>query len=140
MIERRTLGTRKCALFLVFLLLAATSFTLLHWHKTRADQGCQLCHIRHLPSLNSSIALAYGDPNVSKQYWHCDDSGEELKTCLPNTPSRSPPVSMFFLFLPGYEFRCYLKEMDFYEATYHHVDIDCFLSLIPWRLRSNPNH
>jgi len=96
MTERRIPGTRKGAILLVFLLLAATSLTLLHWHKTWADQGCQLCHIRHLPSLNISIALAYGDPNVSKEYWHCDDSGEELKTSVLSTPGRSPPVLMFF--------------------------------------------
>jgi hypothetical protein len=94
--DRPSLGTPKCALLLVFLLLAATSLTLLHWHKTWADQGCQLCHFRHLPGLNIAIAVAYGNPTILKPDWHSDDSGEESKTCLRNTVGRSPPVSIFF--------------------------------------------
>jgi len=94
--DRSRLGTPKCAILLVFLLLAATSLTLLHWHKAWADQGCQLCHFRHLPGVNIAIAVAYGNPTILQQEWHCDDSSEESKTCLRNTVGRSPPVSIFF--------------------------------------------
>jgi hypothetical protein len=78
-------------------LLVATGFILLHWHKDWADQGCQLCHARHLPSLQSVISVAYSSPALSHQDWNREHSAEELETCVGNTCSRSPPASISFV-------------------------------------------
>src|SRR5207237_4914762 len=95
--DRRPLRARSCAILgLVAVLLAATGLTLLHWHKDWADQGCQLCHVRHLPSLHSQIAVGYGSPLIYQQDLNCEHSGEELETCILGRFGRSPPSSISF--------------------------------------------
>src|SRR5256885_1187465 len=81
---------------LVVVLVAATGLTLLHWHKDWADQGCPICHVRHLPGLHSQIAVGYRSPLISRRDWHCEHSGQELETCILSRSSRSPPVSISF--------------------------------------------
>src|SRR4051794_38551740 len=81
---------------LVGLLLFVTGFALLHWHKDWADKGCQLCHVRHLPSLHYGVAVAYGIATVSEQDWNCEHAAHELDTSIRNTSSRSPPSSVSF--------------------------------------------
>src|SRR5215510_4108839 len=95
--DRRPLRERSYAILaLVAVLLVATGLTLLHWHKDFADQGCQLCHVRHLPGLHSQIGVGYGSPLISHQNWNCEHSEEELETCILNRSSRSPPSSISF--------------------------------------------
>src|SRR5262245_50033540 len=97
MTERGPLRTRSCViLLLVGLLLAATGSNLFHQHKDWADRGCQLCHVRHVSSLYSINAVAYGVPVLSQQHWNCDHSDEELETSVRSTPSRSPPGPISF--------------------------------------------
>src|SRR5438093_10340048 len=84
------------AMVLVVILLTTTGVTLLHWHKDWADQGCQLCHVRHLPSLHSQIAVGYGSPLIYQQDLNCEHSGEELETCILGRSGRSPPSSISF--------------------------------------------
>src|SRR5881397_3017689 len=83
------------AMVLVVILLTTTGVTLLHWHKDWADQGCQLCHVRHLPSLQNAIAFTRANPVLSQQDWHSDHSPEKLETCIRRTSSRAPPVTAF---------------------------------------------
>ena len=93
MAEQRPFGAPSFVIVVsVVVLLVATGFTLLHWHKDWADKGCQLCHIRHLPSLYSSISVACSSFALSDQDWSRDYSGEELDTCVRNSSSRSPPA------------------------------------------------
>src|SRR5438034_529561 len=96
MTERRPLTPSWLVAGLVALLLIATGFTLLHWHKDWSDQGCQLCHVRHLPSLHSHVAVAYRTTLVSEQDWHCDHSGKELEPSIRSRSSRSPPTTISF--------------------------------------------
>src|SRR5215831_16514442 len=93
MMDQRPLGASSYViLVLVGLLLIATGFTLLHWHKDWADQCCPLCHVRHSPSLHSAVAVAYAAPAVSQRDWNAEHSAEELEAWFRDTSSRSPPV------------------------------------------------
>src|SRR5436309_907981 len=67
-----------------------------HWHKDWADQGCQLCHVRHLPGLHSAIGVTRANPVISQQDWNSDHSPGELETCIRTASSRAPPVSVSF--------------------------------------------
>lgn len=95
MTTRRPLGS-YATIVLVAVLLTATSLTLLHSHKDWTHQGCQLCHVRHLPSLHSEIVVAYAGPAATQQDWICENSAGELDTCIRSTPGRSPPASISF--------------------------------------------
>src|SRR5882762_7769310 len=53
----------------VVLLLITAGFLLPHWHKDWNDQGCQLCHVRNLPSLYSPIAVGPARPITTKRHW-----------------------------------------------------------------------
>src|SRR6185369_17393312 len=81
---------------LVVVLLASTAFTVLHWHRNVSDQGCQLCHVRHLPGLHVAVAITYGAPVVSQRDWTSEYSGEELQPSFRSSSSRSPPAPIFF--------------------------------------------
>ena len=95
MMTRRPLGS-YATIVLVAVLLVATSVTLLHSHKDWTHQGCQLCHVRHLPSLHNGIVVAYAGPAVSQQNWSCEASANELDSCIRSTSSRSPPAAISF--------------------------------------------
>src|SRR5690242_9360552 len=96
MIQRCPLARPSSAIVaLVVVLLASTAFTVLHWHNNVADHGCQLCHVRHLPSLHSAIVITYRAPVVSQRDWTSEYSGEELQPSFRNTSSRSPPAPIF---------------------------------------------
>src|SRR6266403_5865319 len=77
----RTTPARVIAV-LVGLLLLVTTFALLHWHKDWTDRGCQLCHVRNLPSLHSATGVVYGAPVIFQEDWNCEHSSEELETCI----------------------------------------------------------
>ena len=93
MTEHRPLGTASFLIVPVVLLLTATGFILLHSHKDWADHGCQLCHVRHLPSLHSAVSLAYGTPIAIQQNWNREHLAEELEAFVCSTSSRSPPAA-----------------------------------------------
>jgi hypothetical protein len=80
----------------VALLLASTSFTLLHWHSGSADRGCQLCHVRHLPSLHCAEAVAYGATLSSERNWDCTPCARVLETCISGESTRAPPAAISF--------------------------------------------
>src|SRR2546423_14938886 len=95
--ERYPLATPSYVIVgLVAVVLTATGFTLLHWHKDWTDQGCQLCHVRHLPSLYSRIAVAHSTAVISQQDWNSEHSGEELQAWVRCGSGRSPPTSISF--------------------------------------------
>jgi hypothetical protein len=83
---------------LAIALLVTTGAALFHLHKNWSDQGCQLCHARHLPSLHTPFAIVHADPPVSSQEWNLDTSSEELESWIGILSTRAPPaVSTFFL-------------------------------------------
>src|SRR5437016_13383021 len=96
MTERRPLTPSWLVVGLVALLLTATGFTLLHWHKDWTDQGCQLCHVRHLPGLYSRVAVAHRTSVISQQDWNSEHSSEELRAWVRSRSNRSPPASISF--------------------------------------------
>jgi hypothetical protein len=85
------------AIVLVAILLTTTGGTLLHWHKSSADPGCQLCHIRHLPRLDTTVEIIALDPRLSQWDFVLDHSVEELELWLSGTSSRAPPVTAHHL-------------------------------------------
>ena len=73
-------------------LLITTGAALFHWHKDWSDQGCQLCHVRHLPTLHSAFAVVHTEPPASSQEWNLDTSSEELESSISGLSSRAPPA------------------------------------------------
>jgi hypothetical protein len=97
MTARYPQGTRSLGIVvLATLLIVATAFTLLHWHRGWTDQGCQLCHVRNLPSLYIAIGVAYGTPAISQEEWNCVYSARELEKCVWSRSGRSPPTTLTF--------------------------------------------
>jgi hypothetical protein len=90
---------RSClVVLLTTVLLITTGAALFHWHKDWSDQGCQLCHVRHLPTLHSAFAVVQAAPPVSSQEWNLDTSTEELVSWTGSLSTRAPPaVSSFNL-------------------------------------------
>jgi hypothetical protein len=77
-------------------LLITTGAALFHWHKDWTDQGCQLCHVRHLPTLYSAFAAVHIDPPASSQEWNLDTSSEELESWVGSLSTRAPPAFSSF--------------------------------------------
>jgi hypothetical protein len=97
MTDRRPLGTPSFMITVsVVLLLMGTGFILLHSHKDWADHGCQLCHVRHLPSLNNAVTVDHGAPVSCQQNCNPENLAEELEAYVCNTSSRSPPAPISF--------------------------------------------
>ena len=67
---------------LVVLLISATGVALLHSHKDWADQGCQLCHVRNLPSLHSPIAIGPARPINTERNWQAERPAAERERRL----------------------------------------------------------
>jgi hypothetical protein len=94
--QRRHLKTRSFAsILLVALLLTITGFTLMHWHKNWPAEGCQLCHVRHLPSLHTAIAVADASLISCRQDSSCEHFAAELDTCMLSASGRAPPSFIF---------------------------------------------
>ena len=89
MAVRRILG------WLVLVLIVA-GFVLPHWHKDWNEQGCQLCHVRNLPSLHSPIAIGLARPIDTERHWQADRPATEVEAILINKSSRAPPASVPF--------------------------------------------
>src|SRR5438874_2101979 len=85
---------RSClVVVLSIMLLVVTGATLLHWHKDWSDQGCQLCHVRHLTTLHTPFSAVQANPPTSAQQWNSDISTEELDTLTGSISTRAPPAS-----------------------------------------------
>jgi len=94
---RRLGGLPSCSILIVTLaVLIMSGATLLHWHKDWSDQGCQLCHVRDLPTLYSAFTVIQANPPASHQDWHPENCGEELDTWIGITSTRGPPAPSSF--------------------------------------------
>jgi hypothetical protein len=78
---------------LVILLVVATGFALLHWHKDWSDQGCQLCHVRPLAIVYTPIEIVHAGLDTSRQEWTSELSAKELDNCIRFVSSRAPPAA-----------------------------------------------
>jgi hypothetical protein len=83
---------------LVILLATAAGLTLPHWHTEWSGPGCELCHIRYLPSLHAPIADGPVVRVIAEQDWQSDNPTAELESCVLATSSRAPPRSIAFIF------------------------------------------
>ena len=95
----RPLVQRSCLIVvLTAALLITTGASLFHWHKDWSDQGCQLCHARHLPTIHTGFSAVHMDPPVSSQEWNSDTSSIELDSFTASLSTRAPPaLSSFYL-------------------------------------------
>jgi len=90
--KRRWLTGPACpAIVLTAVLVFTTGFTLLHYHKDWSDQGCQLCHVRHMPGLASVLTVAQVNPFIPQHNPTHDHSPQELEAHIRGTSSRAPP-------------------------------------------------
>src|SRR5437867_2674079 len=87
--------SHRFTLAIVLVLVAgATTVTLVHWHPSGIGQGCDLCHVRQLPSvytplLNPFIGLVIQDWVVKPA-----DIRLETSECMPLCFGRAPPQSL----------------------------------------------
>ena len=82
------------ALIGVLLLVITVSSTVPHWHTDWNDQGCQLCHLRDLPSTVSPISQSSLRPALTEQNWSPDAPIFEIETFFTKLSSRAPPASI----------------------------------------------
>ncbi len=81
---------------LLILLATAAGLILPHWHTEWSGPGCELCHIRSLPSNNAPVADGPLVLMMAEQDWQSDDPRTELESCVLATSSRAPPRSITF--------------------------------------------
>jgi len=81
---------------LLILLATAAGLILPHWHTEWSGPGCELCHIRSLPSNNAPVADGPLVLMIAEQDWQSDDPRTELECCVLATSSRAPPRSITF--------------------------------------------
>jgi hypothetical protein len=75
----------------LLLVVIMAGFLLPHWHKDWNEQGCQLCHVRNLPSLCSAIARDLALPMPAERGWAPDGPAAEVEFFLIKESSRAPP-------------------------------------------------
>ena len=83
-------------LALLVLIVITAGFLLPHWHKDLNDQGCQICHVRNLPSLHSPIAIGLARPITAERNWQADRPATEIEAFLVQKSSRAPPLAVSF--------------------------------------------
>ena len=97
MSERRWLKQQSYSVLVVVLLLVtASGLTLLHWHKDWNERGCQLCHVRNLPTALSPAAEGLTVPTPVERDWRPDNPVSEIETCFVDLSSRAPPSPITF--------------------------------------------
>ena len=90
---RRSLTQRSYGVLIVGLLLViAVGSTVPHWHNDWNDQGCQLCHLRDLPSVLSPISQSSIRPVLTEQNWSPTAPIFEIETFFAKFSSRAPPA------------------------------------------------
>jgi len=89
------MALRRILACLVLVVITA-GFLLPHWHKDLNDQGCQLCHVRNLPSLHSPIAIGPARPVTAERNWQTERPAAEVEAFLVKKSSRAPPQSLSF--------------------------------------------
>jgi len=90
---------RVHSLLIAVLLLTATTLTLVHWHSDGVGRGCELCHVRQLPSLYTPsespvVALAFPE-----QASVVSEIVFETRECVAVHPGRAPPRSFSSIFV-----------------------------------------
>ncbi len=91
------MARRSFSVFVLAILLTmAAALTLVHWHKDWSGQGCELCHVRQLPTLHSPIADAPAAPIDTEWKWHNEDTQYEPQVFSIIRASRAPPAFVFF--------------------------------------------
>ena len=97
MAERRWLRPQSYGVLVVVLLLVtATGLTLLHWHKDWDERGCQLCHVRNLPTALNPPAQGPAAPILVERDWNGDKPVSELESYFVARTTRGPPVCVTF--------------------------------------------
>src|SRR2546428_10213979 len=97
MAERRWFGhSSRNVLILVVLVMTTSGLTVPHWHTKWNGPGCELCHIRYSPNLQSPIEDSPAVTVVTERDWQSDDQASELDTCILTRSSRAPPASTPF--------------------------------------------
>jgi len=96
MADRRWIIRSYGASVAALLLVTAIGSTLLHWHSDWNDQRCQLCHVRHLPSVFGPVAEGPVCPVLTERDWLADNPAYELESFFVRFSSRAPPRSTSF--------------------------------------------
>src|SRR5436853_6204838 len=81
---------------LALVLLITSGVTLLHTHKDPTDRGCQLCHVRNSPSVQSTIGTAHWSGLISRRDGQCDYFPDELETYTQTASNRAPRLPLSF--------------------------------------------
>jgi hypothetical protein len=89
------MALRRILACLVLVVITA-GFLLPHWHKDLNDQGCQICHVRNLPSLHNPIVIGLARPITAERNWQADRPAAEVEAFLVKQSSRAPPQPVFF--------------------------------------------
>jgi hypothetical protein len=82
-------------LLAVTLLLTATVFTLVHWHRDLEGQRCELCRVQQSPNLFIPAEDPVSELVVQERQPVILELGSESSTLVPANSGRSPPVVFF---------------------------------------------
>jgi hypothetical protein len=82
-------------LLAVALLLTATVFTLVHWHRDLQGQRCELCRVQQTPSLYVSVEDPVSELIVQEWQPVILELGSEYTRPVPTTAGLSPPAVFF---------------------------------------------
>jgi hypothetical protein len=94
---RRSFTQRSYGALIALLLLAiAAGSTVPHWHNDWNDQGCQLCHLRDLPSALSPVCQTAVRPGPIEQEWYPDRPTPKIESFHAQFSTRAPPASVAF--------------------------------------------
>jgi len=74
------------------LLLTSAGASLWHRHSGRSEQVCQVCHIGHLPLLQSAVTV--GTPAPALIAWHlpAEEFARDLDPVFSSNVPRAPPA------------------------------------------------
>lgn len=90
----RQWGRPSCSILIVTIaILVMTGAALLHWHKDWSDQGCQLCHVRDLPTLYQVFIVVQPNPPITSFENAADTSAKEQDACAGGICTRAPPAA-----------------------------------------------
>jgi hypothetical protein len=81
------------ALVLIVLLAMTMGVTLVHWHNDWTSQGCELCHVRHLPVLISPEISGPANLFETDADWSKKDIEYVTPPIADKSLSRAPPRS-----------------------------------------------
>src|SRR5712672_2815759 len=95
MAETRWVTRRPYGVLVIVLVLVAFGSTL-HWHSDWDDQGCQLCHLRHLPGALAPVEQDSVCMILAQQDWSADNPDPGIEAFFDSFSSRAPPLPVPF--------------------------------------------